>query len=121
MMVEAAFRDYIDGATLDEILDAGENFVYSDVYDKLSGVFGRTALYEAIAGSFEGFEDDSLDVFINGDQFRSHERHGNVVLGWIDGMRGANVSIFGYAEAAKEYMEELRLQAEQEGRLYFED
>lgn len=121
MMVEAAFRDYIDGNTIDDITNAGEDFVYGEVYPKLAGVIGRNALYEALCGSMEGFEDESIDIFLNGDAFRSHERHGNVVLGWVEGMRGANVAIFGYDEAAKEYMDELRAAADDEGITYYQD
>lgn len=121
MVVEAAFRDYIDGNTIDDIVGAGENFVYGDVYPKLSGVLARNGLYEALAGSSEGFEDESIDIFMNGDAFRSHERHGNIVIGWVEGMRGANISIFGYDEAAKEYIDELRKSAEEAGITYFED
>lgn len=116
--MEAAYRAYIDGNTIDEIVNAGEGFVYSEVYPQLDGVFGRTALYEALAGSSEGFEDEYIEISLYGDAFQAFERHGIVVLGWVEGMRGSNVSVFGYEEAAKEYMEELRKSAEEEGILY---
>jgi len=115
--MEAAYSDYIDGNTIDDIVSAGENFVYSDIYPKLSGVLGRTALYEALAGQGDGVADDSILIYLNGETFVSHDRYGQVVLGWVDGMRGSNVHIFGYEEAARDYIDELRTAAKEDGIL----
>ena len=106
--MKPVYSAYIDGNTIDEIVASGEDFVYSDIYPQVDGVFGRTALYEALAGASEGFAQEELTIMLNGSPFVSHERHGQVVLGWIDGMRGSNVSIFSHDEPAKEYMEYLR-------------
>jgi hypothetical protein len=72
-------------------------------------------LYEALAGASDNLADDTLYIALQGDPFVSHERHGQVVVGWIEGMRGANVSLFSYDEPAKEYMDYLRKSAEEEG------
>ena len=113
--MKPVYSAYIDGDTIDEIVGAGEDFVYSDIYPQVEGVFGRTALYEALAGASDNMADDTLYISLQGDPFVSHERHGQIVLGWIEGMRGANVSIFSYDEPAKEYFEYLRQSAKEEG------
>jgi len=113
--MKPVYSAYIDGNTIDEIVESGEGFVYSDIYPQVEGVFGRTALYEALAGASDNLADDTLYITLQGDPFVSHERHGQIVLGWIEGMRGANVSIFSYDEPAKEYMDYLRQSAKEEG------
>ncbi len=113
--MKPVYSAYIDGNTIDEIVGAGEEFVYSDIYPQVDGVFGRTALYEALAGASDNMADEVVYITLQGDPFVSHERHGQVVLGWIEGMRGANVSIFSYDEPAKEYINYLRESAEEEG------
>ena len=113
--MKPVYSAYIDGNTIDEIVGAGEEFVYSNIYSQVDGVFGRTALYEALAGASDNMADEVVYISLHGDPFVSHERHGQVVLGWIEGMRGANVSIFSYDEPAKEYMDYLRKSAEEEG------
>jgi len=94
MSMKPVYSAYIDGNTIDEIVGAGEEFVYSDIYPQVDGVFGRTALYEALAGASDNMADEVVYITLQGDPFVSHERHDNVVLGWIEGMRGCNVSIF---------------------------
>lgn len=116
-MTTPVYRAYLDGNTIDLITSAGEDFVYGDLLPSLSGVFGRTALYEALASNGNGFVDDSIGIYLNSDQFVSHDRFGEVVLGWVDGMRGANVSIFSGISDASDYMEELRAAAREEGIL----
>jgi hypothetical protein len=112
------YQAYIDGNTIDEIVGAGENFVYSDIYPQLSGVIGREKLYEALAGASEGFAEEEIVIAINGDPFVSHERHGNVILGWIEGMRGSNVQVFSSDTDAKDWMADIRRSAESEGMLW---
>lgn len=109
------YSAYIDGNTIDEIVGAGEDFVYSDIYPQLSGVIGREKLYEALAGASEGFAQEEVMIQLNGDPFVSHERHDNVILGWIEGMRGCNVSIFSSITDAQDWMADIRRSAEAEG------
>jgi hypothetical protein len=68
------YSAYIDGNTIDEIVGAGEDFVYSDIYPQLSGVIGREKLYEALAGASEGFAQEEVMIQLNGDP--------------LDGLRG---------------------------------
>lgn len=112
------YSAYIDGNTIDEIVEAGENFVYSDIYPQLSGVIGREKLYEALAGASEGFAQEELTIMLNGDPFVSHERHDNVILGWIEGMRGCNVNIFSSVTDAQDWLNDIRKSAEAEGVLW---
>lgn len=109
------YKAYIDGNTIDEIVAAGEDFVYSDIYPQVSGVIGREKLYEALAGASEGFAQEEVMIVLTGDPFVSHERHDNVVLGWIEGMRGCNVSIFSSNTDASEFIAEIRKAANDEG------
>jgi len=111
------YQAYIDGNTIDEIVEAGENFVYSDIYPQVDGIIGREKLYEALAGASEGFAQEEILIDLNGGAFVSHERHDNVVLGWIEGMRGCNVSIFSSDTDAKDWMADIRNSAKAEGIL----
>ena len=112
------YSAYIDGNTIDEIVGAGEDFVYSDIYPQLSGVIGREKLYEALAGASEGFAQEEMTIMLNGSPFVSHERHDNVILGWIEGMRGCNVSIFSSPTDAQDWLNDIRKSAEAEGMLW---
>jgi hypothetical protein len=109
------YKAYIDGNTIDEIVAAGEDFVYSDIYPQVDSVIGREKLYEALAGASEGFAQEEVMIRLSGDPFVSHERHDNVVLGWIEGMRGCNVSIFSSDTDAKDWMADIRNSAKAEG------
>ena len=109
------YKAYIDGNTIDEIVAAGEDFVYSDIYPQVDSVIGREKLYEALSGASEGFAQEEVMIRLNGDPFVSHERHDNVVLGWIEGMRGCNVSIFSSDTDAKDWMADIRNSAKAEG------
>lgn len=112
------YQAYIDGNTIDEIVAAGEDFVYSDIYPQVSGVIGREKLYEALAGASEGFAQEELTITLNGTPFISHERHDNVVLGWIDGMRGCNVAILSSTTDAVDYLSDIRNSAKAGGMLW---
>ena len=112
------YQAYIDGNTIDEIVGSGEDFVYSDIYPQLNGVIGREKLYEALAGASEGFAEEEIVIVINGSPFLSHERHGNVVLGWIEGMRGSNVQIFSSDTDAQDWLNDIRNSAHAEGILW---
>jgi hypothetical protein len=112
------YQAYIDGNTIDEIVAAGEDFVYSDIYPQVSGVIGREKLYEALAGASEGFAQEELTIILNGLPFVSHERHDNVVLGWIDGMRGCNVAILSSITDAVDYLSDIRNSAKASGMLW---
>jgi hypothetical protein len=112
------YQAYIDGNTIDEIVESGEDFVYSDIYPQVSGVIGREKLYEALAGASEGFAQEDLTITLNGLPFVSHERHDNVVLGWIEGMRGCNVAILSSDTDAKDYLADIRNSAKAEGIIW---
>jgi hypothetical protein len=112
------YQAYIDGNTIDEIVASGEDFVYSDIYPQVSGVIGREKLYEALAGASEGFAQEELTIILNGLPFVSHERHDNVVLGWIDGMRGCNVAICSSTTDAVDYLSDIRNSAKAGGMLW---
>jgi hypothetical protein len=104
------YKAYIDGNTIDEIVAAGEDFVYSDIYPQVDSVIGREKLYEALAGASEGFAQEEVMIRLSGDPFVD-----NVVLGWIEGMRGCNVSIFSSDTDAKDWMADIRNSAKAEG------